>query len=78
MHGVQTVRGRTAAAGATDTNQLVALPDFYARHVAPELAAADVNERAVIKADALRFLTTFRGQVRLEYELITESIKWGL
>ncbi len=62
--GAQTVRGRTAAAGATDTNQLVALPDFYARHIAPELAAADVNERAVIKADALKFITTFRGQAR--------------
>lgn len=62
--GAQTVRGRTAAAGATDTNQLVALPDFYARHVAPELAAPDVNDRAVIKADALKFLTTFRGQAR--------------
>lgn len=72
------MRGRTAAAGATDTNQLVALPDFYARHIAPELAAADTNERAIIKADALRFLTTFRGQVKLEYELISERVKWGL
>ena len=63
MHA-QTVRGRTAAAGATDTNQLVALPDFYARHIAPELAAADANDRAIIKADALKFLTTFRGQAR--------------
>ena len=61
---MQTVRGRTAAAGATDTNQLVSLPDFYARHIAPELAAPDVNDRAIIKADALKFLTTFRGQVR--------------
>ena len=60
----QTVRGRTAAAGATDTNQLVALPDFYARHIAPELAAPDANDRAITKADALKFLTTFRGQAR--------------
>lgn len=58
------MRGRTAAAGATDTNQLVALPDFYARHIAPELAAPDVNDRAIVKADALKFLTTFRGQAR--------------
>lgn len=59
-----TARGKTAAAGATSTNQLVNLPDFYAAHVAPELAAAaDPDARPVIKADCLRFATTFRSQL---------------
>lgn len=58
-----TVRGRTAAAGATSTNVLVNLQDFYTAHIAPELADADVERRPVIKADCLRFATTFRSQL---------------
>ena len=57
------VRGRTAAAGATSTNSLVNLQEFYAAHVAPELAATDVDARPIVKADCLRFATTFRSQL---------------
>jgi len=58
-----TARGRTAASGATATNELVNLGDFYRTHIAPDLMAADVNEAPVLKADALKFLTTFRSQI---------------
>ncbi|KFM24134.1 Exportin-2 [Auxenochlorella protothecoides] len=58
-----TLRGKTASAGATSTNDLVNLQDFYAQHIAPELAAADVNDLPVLKADALKFATTFRSQL---------------
>ncbi|KAL4452248.1 hypothetical protein ABPG75_007910 [Micractinium tetrahymenae] len=64
-----TVRGKTAAAGATTTNTLVNLQDFFAQQVAPELAAADANERPILKADALKFVTTFRSQLPKETEL---------
>lgn len=63
------VRGRTAAAGATSTNELVNLQEFYAAHVAPELAAPDVEARPVVKADCLRFATTFRSQLPREVAL---------
>jgi exportin-2 (importin alpha re-exporter) len=63
------VKRRTAAAGATSTNDLVNLQDFYAGHVAPELAAADVDARPVVKADCLRFATTFRSQLPREVAL---------
>jgi exportin-2 (importin alpha re-exporter) len=63
------VRGRTAAAGATVTNQLVNLQDFYVTHVKPELADADVESRPIIKADCLRFATTFRSQLPQEEAL---------
>ena len=63
------VRGRTAAAGATSTNELVNLRDFYAAHVAPELASPDVEARPVVKADCLRFATTFRSQLPREIAL---------
>lgn len=33
------------------------------QHIAPELAAADVNDLPVLKADALKFATTFRSQL---------------
>jgi len=63
------VKGRTAAAGATSTNSLVNLQDFYASHVAPELAAPDVDARPVVKADCVRFATTFRSQLSREAAL---------
>lgn len=64
-----TVRGKTAAAGATTTNTLVNLQDFFAQQVAPELAAANVNDQPILKADALKFVTTFRSQLSKEAEL---------
>ena len=63
------VRGKTAAAGATATNALVNLQDFYAQQIAPELGTADVNERPILKADALKFVTTFRSQLPKDAEL---------
>ena len=61
-----TVRGKTAAAGATTTNELVSLQDFFAQQVAPELQAAAVDDQAILKADALKFVTTFRSQLSKE------------
>lgn len=58
------VRQKTAAAGATSTNNLVNLGDFFTSQILPELRSQDVNSQPVIKADALKFLTTFRSQVR--------------
>ena len=59
---------KTSAAGATTTNELVNLNEFYASHVAPELesATASSEDRAVIKADCLRFVTVFRSQLAKE------------
>lgn len=58
-----TVRGNTAAKGATTTNQLVNVMDFFSQHVLPELQSQQLDERPVLKADALKYLTTFRSQV---------------
>jgi exportin-2 (importin alpha re-exporter) len=48
------VRGRTAAAGVTAVGEGVDVAAFYSAHVRPELDAADVNERPIVKAAALR------------------------
>ena len=58
-----TVRGRTAAQGATATNQLVNIVEFFQTHVMPELAAQDKNSLPFLKADSLKFLITFRTQI---------------
>ena len=54
---------KTVTAGATTTNELVNLQEFYGVHIAPELANANVDDRNIIKADCLRFVTIFRSQL---------------
>eukprot|EP00958_Prasinococcus_capsulatus_P029052 scaffold7246_cov410-Prasinococcus_capsulatus_cf.AAC.13 len=58
-----TVKGRTAAQGATATNQLVNIVEFFQAHVLPELATPDKNALPFLKADSLKFLITFRSQI---------------
>lgn len=57
-----TVRQKTAAQGATATNQLVNIGDFFTAQIEPELKKTDGSP--VLRADALKFVTTFRSQVR--------------
>ena len=64
-----TVKSQSVVKGATETNELVSITDFFQQQIAPELAAAAANPRgggvgrAVLHADALKFLTIFRGQI---------------
>lgn len=60
------VKGQTASAGVTATNELVNIQDFYSSHIKPELLDSDVQSRAVIKADCLKFATIFRSQMPKE------------
>ncbi len=57
---------RTHSAGATTTNELVNLHEFYNKYIAPELEDSNIEERAIIKADSLRFVTVFRSQLTKE------------
>lgn len=43
--------------------------DFFAQQIAPELQSAAVNESPILKADALKFVTTFRSQLPKDTEL---------
>ena len=60
-----TVRGKTAASGATSTNQLVNIAQFFQEHVVPELQSNKDN-LPVLKADSLKFVITFRSQLPKE------------
>jgi exportin-2 (importin alpha re-exporter) len=61
-----TVRGSTTAKGATKINQYINVVDFFGTQVLPELQAADVDERPVLKADCLKFVATFRQHLPKE------------
>ncbi|XP_041975508.1 exportin-2 [Aricia agestis] len=54
-------RGGTQAAGVTRASPLVDLAAIAAAHVLPELRRPDVNELPVLKADAMKYLMTFRS-----------------
>lgn len=55
------IRGATVKHGVTQSSQLVPLPQFCQQHILPELERANVNELPVLKADALKFIMTFRS-----------------
>lgn len=53
-------KGATQKHGVTQASQLVPLPQFCVQHILPELERENLNEMPVLKADALKFLMTFR------------------
>lgn len=53
-------RGATQKHGVTQMSQLVPLPQFCEQQVIPELQRPNINELPVLKADALKFVMTFR------------------
>ena len=61
-----TVKGGTSKLGATQTNSLVNLMDFFSSHVLPELQAAaqpGASVHPILIADAIKFATVFRAQL---------------
>ncbi|XP_068624899.1 exportin-2 [Battus philenor] len=54
-------RGGTQAAGVTKASPLVDLASFAVGHVLPELQRAPVTELPVLKADAIKYIMTFRS-----------------
>lgn len=53
-------RGGTQKHGVTQTSQLVPLPQFCVQQILPELERSNINDLPVLKADALKFVMTFR------------------
>jgi len=61
-----TLKGGTSKLGATQTNSLVNLGDFFSSHVLPELQAAAQPGgmvHPILLADAIKFVTVFRAQL---------------
>ena len=53
----------TSKHGTTDTNSLVNLDGFFKEQIAPDLISSNINEYPVLKADAVKYIITFRSIV---------------
>ncbi|XP_017788681.1 PREDICTED: exportin-2 [Habropoda laboriosa] len=65
-------KAQTQKHGVTQSSELVPLPQFAMQHIEPELLKPNVNEFPVLKADAIKFLMTFRSV--LPREMILGSL----
>ncbi|KAF5296580.1 hypothetical protein FQR65_LT10233 [Abscondita terminalis] len=54
-------RGSTQKHGVTQTSQLVSIPQFCQQHILNELERTNVDELPVLKADAIKYIMTFRS-----------------
>eukprot|EP00731_Ephydatia_muelleri_P027401 Em0019g274a len=54
-------RSKTTKHGATKTSELVNVADIFQSQCLPDLHRAAVNEQPVLKADAIRYVVTFRS-----------------
>uniref|UniRef100_A0AAU7BNY5 Exportin-2 n=1 Tax=Propylea japonica TaxID=158624 RepID=A0AAU7BNY5_9CUCU len=54
-------RGATQKQGVTQTSQLVSIPQFFQQHILPELQQPNVDDLPVIRADAIKYIMTFRS-----------------
>ncbi|CAF0704688.1 unnamed protein product [Brachionus calyciflorus] len=59
-------KGQTKKHGATKTSELIDVIQFYESTILPDLADQDVNNFPVIKADDMRYISTFRQQLPKE------------
>ncbi|XP_057662320.1 exportin-2 [Diorhabda carinulata] len=64
-------RGSTQKHGVTQTSQLVNITQFCQQHILPELERQDVNELPVLKADAIKYIMTFRSVLPSEIVVST-------
>ena len=65
-------RSKTTKHGITKTSDLVNVADIFLSQCLPELQAPDVNKHSVLRADSIRYLTTFRSV--LPRELLVNSL----
>lgn len=64
-------RGATQKHGVTQTSQLVSIPQFFQDQIVQELQRPDVNELPVLKADAIKYIMTFRSILPKELVIST-------
>lgn len=62
------VKGASRQHGTTSVSSLVNIEDFYKQHILCDLdgAEGDLDQLVILRADALKFITTFRNQLSLE------------
>ena len=65
-------RSRTSRQGTTKTSDLVNVADIFTAQCLPELQKPDLSQQPVLRADAIRYLTTFRSV--LPPDLVVRSL----
>jgi exportin-2 (importin alpha re-exporter) len=60
------VKATVSGKGATETSDLIDPIDFFGSTIYPDLQVEDLNRQPVLKADALKFVTTFRNNLTKE------------
>lgn len=61
------VRAESHLRGVSELNEKVNLMDFMTQHVLPELDDSKPNAHVVVKADCIKFVSTFRSQFLVEH-----------
>jgi len=61
------VRAESAAHGVSSVNDNVNIMDFFSTNILSELQQADMSIRPMVKATALKFVSTFRNQFAKEH-----------
>ncbi|XP_077991102.1 exportin-2-like [Glandiceps talaboti] len=56
-------KSKTQKHGTTQTSELVNVSDFCTGNIAPDIQSPNVNEIPVLKADAMKYIITFRSQL---------------
>uniref|UniRef100_A0A8C2KFT1 Exportin-2 n=1 Tax=Cyprinus carpio TaxID=7962 RepID=A0A8C2KFT1_CYPCA len=64
-------KAQTQKHGITQANELVNLSEFFVNHILVDLKSPNVNEFPVLKADAIKYVMTFRSQLPKEQLLET-------
>uniref|UniRef100_A0A672MEB4 Exportin-2 n=1 Tax=Sinocyclocheilus grahami TaxID=75366 RepID=A0A672MEB4_SINGR len=59
-------KAQTQKHGITQANELVNLSEFFVNHILVDLKSPNVNEFPVLKADAIKYVMTFRSQLPKE------------
>ncbi|KAL3998143.1 Cse1 family protein [Acanthocheilonema viteae] len=71
------VKAETVKHGATVTNDLVDVVDFYQTHVHSDLFMSNINALPILKTDALKYVIVFRNHLRPDHlvEVINAFLK---
>ncbi|VVC32399.1 Hypothetical protein CINCED_3A009409 [Cinara cedri] len=71
-------RGSTQRQGTTKVSELVNLEEFTNLHVLPELTNSNINGMPVMKADAIKYIVTFRSVLPSQVVVSTLPALTGL
>ncbi|KAI1289580.1 Exportin-2 [Halotydeus destructor] len=64
------VKGATSRHGTSTTSELVNVIEFYLKFIITDLQRPDLEKFPVLRADALKYIVTFRNQLQLDSHIL--------